>query len=448
MAGQGWRMLMDCLAAGRAISLPSLSSGCCQLSVRYTGAYATVRKQFNLSIGKFEGVSEALARIGALNYMVDATRVATASAVDNGEKPSVLSAVAKAYCTDTMRTVINDAMDVSGGAGISRGPQNVLAAAYSAVPIGITVEGANILTRTMIIFGQGAIRCHPFVQDEMAAVADDDLVRFDKAFFGHVNFVLCNVVRSFVRSVLPFLPARGARGSRATRLRLARITRWSAAFSVLADTAMATLGGDLKRKEILAGRFADALAWMYLGSATQQRFLREGERPADEPFARYVADEVDRRVATALAGVLDNLPLRPAAWLLRVVLFPLGVRKPGPRDRTALAVARSLLDESEVRLRHSAAVFTPPPHEPGLGFLEQARAKIVAAAGIDKRLREALRDGRLDHPQPGESLTSRAMSVGLIKGEEAVLWSDAQKARDKAVAVDDFSPDAYRRLRG
>ncbi|GJM20902.1 MAG: acyl-CoA dehydrogenase [Planctomycetota bacterium] len=448
MAGQGWRMLMDCLAAGRAISLPSLSSGCCQVAVRYSGAYALVRKQFNLSIGKFEGVGEALGRVGARNYMIDATRKLTSSSVDLGEKPSVLSAVAKAYCTNTMRDVINDAMDIAGGAGISRGPANVLAGAHMAVPIGITVEGANILTRTMIIFGQGAIRCHPFVQDEMAAVDDDDLVRFDKAFFGHVNFVLCNVVRAFTRGLLPFLPANSARGSRATRKELSRLSRWSAAFSVLADTAMATLGGDLKRKEMLAGRFADALAGMYLSSATLKRFLDEGERPDDLPFMQHACAEADQNIANALAGILDNLPLRPAAWLLRPLLFPLGARRKGASDRTALKVARSLLDESETRLRHSALVHTPPQDEPGLGFLEFARAKIVAAAGIDKRLREALKDGRLDEPREGESLTSRALSLGVIKGEEAMLWNDAQKARARAVAVDDYSQDAYRELRG
>lgn len=447
MAGQGWRMLMDCLAAGRAISLPSLSSGCSQLAVRYIGAYAGVRKQFNLAIGKFEGVAEALARVGAHNYMVDATRRLTAASVDAGEKPSVLSAIAKAWCTETMRDVITDAMDIAGGAGISRGPRNVLAPAHAAVPIGITVEGANILTRTMIVFGQGAIRCHPFVQDEMAAVADDDLPRFDRAFFGHINFVGVNVVRALLRGLLP-LPVRGVSAGRASKRRLARLSRWSAAFGVLADVAMGTLGGDLKRKEMLAGRLADALAWMYLASASEKRFIDEGEKRADDPFVQYISDEADARIANALAGVLDNLPLRPAAWLLRPLLFPLGARRRGPSDATSLAVARALIGTSDTRLAHSAGIYSPRPDEPGLGFLETALGRVQAAAGLEKRLRAAVKEGRID-PQPDEAaFAERAVKLGIFKPEEASTWRVAQAAREEAVAVDDFWPEAFLARRG
>ncbi|HTE05572.1 MAG TPA: acyl-CoA dehydrogenase, partial [Planctomycetota bacterium] len=328
MAGQGWRMLMDCLAAGRSISLPSLSSGCTQLVTRLTGAYASVRRQFGLPIGRFEGVEERLARIGGLTYLVSATRVLTAGAVDEGEKPAVLSAICKAWCTEAMRVVVNDGMDVLGGAGISRGPRNVLARAYQAAPIGITVEGANILTRSLIVFGQGAIRCHPFAHAEIEAVAARDVAAFDRAFFGHVGFVCCTTARALL------LGLRGRGGGPATagdggpaltaptRALLGRVERLSADFALCSDVAMMTLGGTLKRREMLSGRLADALAWMYLATASVHRFVAAGEPAEEADVARWAAEHALEQCQRALVGVLDNLPSRAAAGVLRALCFP------------------------------------------------------------------------------------------------------------------------------
>ena len=281
--GQGWQMLMSNLAAGRGISLPGLATGAAQLSSRVAGAYATVREQFDLPIGRFEGIEEPLARIAGHTYVMSGARVLTAGVVDAGEKPAVISAIMKAYLTEGMRIVVNAAMDIQAGAGISRGPRNVLAHAYMAVPIGITVEGANILTRSLIIFGQGAIRCHPFVRDEMAAVEDKDLVRFDRAFFAHMGFLVSNAFRSLGHALTGSAFARpGVAGPAGDYL--ARFTRMSVAFALVSDAAMATLGGQLKRKEKLSGRLADALAWLYLESTTVKKFWDDGKPEADMPL--------------------------------------------------------------------------------------------------------------------------------------------------------------------
>jgi acyl-CoA dehydrogenase len=446
MAGQGWRMLMDCLAAGRSISLPSQSCGASQLTVRYTGAYSTVREQFHLSVGRFEGVQEALTRIVGLNYTLNSVRTLIAAAVDAGEKPSVLSAVVKAYATESMRGVVTDGMDVAGGAGLSRGPANVLAPVFQASPIGITVEGANILTRTMIIFGQGAIRCHPFVQEELAGVADRDLVRFDKAFWGHVNFVACNVARAFARSfvILPMATEHG--GWEVGRL-LGRLSRMSSAFAVLADVAMATLGSDLKRKERLAGRFSDAVAWMFLASATAKRFVDEGRLEADRAVMRWSIEHALWKTQNALVEILDNLPMRPAAWLLRLLLFPLGTRAKPPSDRVATEVAVGVLARGEQRLRHTPDMFTPPEDEPGLGALEKHLRAILDATGPQARLRAARREGRIKSVAGNEGL-QKAVELGVLNEAEADLIRAARQARDAAIQVDAFSQEMFLNIRG
>src|SRR6201996_2799499 len=277
--GQGWRMLMECLAAGRSISLPALSVGAAQMATRISGAYATVREQFDTPIGRFEGIEEPLARIAGKTYLMTATRTLTCGALDAGEKPAVLSAIAKAYLTEGMREVIIDAMDIRAGAAIQRGPRNSLARSWDAVPIGITVEGANILTRSMIVYGQGAIRCHPYVQHEIAAIADKDLKRFDKALFGHVNLLMRNVTRA---KLLAWTGSRLAAAPRTedTARYYQHLSRFSAAFEVLSDVAMGTLGGSLKRREKISGRLADALAYMYLASASLKRYHDEGKTTA------------------------------------------------------------------------------------------------------------------------------------------------------------------------
>jgi acyl-CoA dehydrogenase len=445
MAGQGWRMLMETLAAGRAISLPAVSVGGAELCARVVSAYAMVREQFDTPIGRFEGVEEPLARIGGLAWTMNAARLLTAGAVDAGERPAVLSAVVKAWLTEGMRAVVNDAMDIRAGAAIMRGPRNILARAYQAAPIGITVEGANILTRSMIIYGQGAIRCHPYAQAEMRAAAAGDVAAFDRAFFGHIGFVLANAARAFVH---------GATGARLVRAPLAgpmaayfrRLSRYSAAFALVSDFAMATLGGQLKRREKLSGRLADAIAWLYLGSAALKRFADEGQPARDLPFARWACERAVFEIERALTGVLDNLPARPVAWLLRLLVFPLGARARGPDDALGSAVAGRMLDDPGARDALTADIFVPPSDEPGLGRLEAALVHARAALAVEAKIRAAVRAGRIDRA-PGDELADRALAAGVIGPEERQQLHLADAAREEVIAVDAFDPEVFAALR-
>ncbi len=438
MAGKGWGMLMSCLAAGRGISLPALSSGAAQLAARVAGAYATVREQFDVPIGRFEGIEEPLARIGGLAYILNSARTLTAGAVDAGEKPAVISAIVKAYSTEGMRQAVNAAMDIQAGAGISRGPRNTLAGAYAALPIGITVEGANILTRSLIIYGQGAIRCHPFVREEMDAVATRDLPRFDRAFFGHVGFVCANAWRAWWLGLTNGGPARPRLPGDAAAV-MGRFSRLSAAFALTSDIAMALLGGSLKRREKLSGRLADALAWMYLGSAAVKRHCDGGQPKEERALFRWSTRHALFQAEQALLGVLDNLPSRPAAWLLRPILFPMGPRNRAPSDALGSEVARALLDDREERARLTGDVYIPRATEPGLGRLEATLDKVVAAAPAEAKIRAALRARRLPRG-PEATLVDRARESGLISDEERRLILEAREARNEVIQVDSFDP--------
>ena len=443
-AGQGWRMLMESLAAGRSISLPALSVGAAQLATRVVGAYATIREQFDTPIGRFEGIEEPLARIGGMTYLMDAARTLTAGAVDAGEKPSVVSAIAKAYLTEGMRSVLTDAMDIRAGAAICRGPRNILARAYIAAPIGITVEGANILTRSMIIYGQGAIRCHPFVQEEMRSVADGDLARFDRAFFGHVGFVFKNVARAFVLGLTGGRLARPTGGIAGAYL--GRLSRMSAAFTLVSDAAMGILGSRLKRKEKISGRLADALAWLYLGSAAVKRYCDEGRSSRDEPFVRWACDKALYEIEEALAGILDNFPNRLVAAALRVAIFPIGRRFRPPSDRLGSQVARSLLEDREGRLALTRDIFVPPPDEEGLGKMEAALGKAARALAIEAEIRDAVRDGRIDRA-PGDDLVEIALAAGVISDDDREAIRAADEARAEVIRVDAFEAEEFLGMR-
>jgi acyl-CoA dehydrogenase len=442
--GQGWRMLMESLAAGRSISLPALSVGAAQMATRICGAYATVREQFDTPIGRFEGIEEPLARIAGKTYMMTATRTLTCGALDAGEKPAVLSAIAKAYLTEGMREVVTDAMDIRAGAAIQRGPRNSLARMWDAVPIGITVEGANILTRSMIIYGQGAIRCHPFVQHEITAIADKDLKKFDKAIFGHVNLLVRNATRA---KLLAWTGSRLAAAPRAedTARYYQHLSRFSAAFELLSDVAMGTLGGSLKRREKISGRLADALAYMYLASAALKRYHDGGKTTANYNLVRWCTEHCLYRIQEALLGVIESLPARPAAFLLSWAIFPLGARFRPPSDRLGARVARDILEDREARINLTEDIFVPPPTEVGLGALEAALDKAVRAIPIETKLRDAVRAGALDRA-PGHMLDDLGLAAGVITAEEYQRLQEADAARNEVVAVDAFDPQTFRTL--
>ena len=358
-----------------------------------------VREQFGLPIASFEGVRERLARIAGHAYFMNAARRLAFGAVDAGEKPSVISAIVKAYLTEGSRLCINDAMDIHAGSAICRGPGNILARPYFAIPVGITVEGANILTRSLIVFGQGAIRCHPYVHDEMSAIANRDLKTFDAAFFGHIRHLAKNVLRTVVLSVSGGRLAASPRsGSEARHYR--DISRYSAAFALISDIALATLGGALKRKEYLSGRLADAFAWMFLATAALKHFDDHGRPDNQRALLDWTCTHALLQVEIALLGVLANLPNRPVAWIARLIMFPYGATRKSLSDDQIDAVAELVTTNMEFRDILTGDIFVPGPDDPGLGALEHAFGGIRAAAPARAKLDKARRDGKLTKDTP------------------------------------------------
>ncbi len=439
--GQGWRMLVECLAEGRGVSLPALSVGAGKTASRFTGAYAAVRKQFGTRIGDFEGVQESLARIAGLTYQMDAARELTLAALGLGERPSVVSAIVKYHLTEKYRQVINDAMDVQGGSGICLGPSNLIGRAYQAIPIAITVEGANILTRSMIIFGQGAIRCHPWVLREFAAAQDPvperALQAFDRALFGHIGFIFRNLARSLflglTRGRLALAPVKGP-----SRRYFQRMAWMSAAFAVCADAAMITLGGALKRKERLSARLGDVLSELYLMSAVLKRFEDDGRPEADLPLLRWACDRSLYCMQESLSLLLANLPSRPLAWVLRLFVFPSGRPYTEISDRLSASAARLLLRPSEARDRLTRGIYAPLDETTRQGQLEAGFVLSSEVAPIEKTLRQARRAGVIDG-QTRVELAHSACQAGLISAEERDAVARMDALRSGIVAVDSFA---------
>ena len=450
MLGKGWRMLMECLAAGRAISLPSSNTGMAKLAVRTTGGYARVRTQFKTPIAKFEGIEEPLTRMAGNLYCMDAVRMVIAGAVDRGEKPAVLSAVAKYHITERARRVINDAMDIAGGKGICMGPSNFLGAAYMQMPVSITVEGANILTRSLIIFGQGAIRAHPYVLKEIEATRESDPARaldaFDAALCGHVRFVLANFARSFVAGITgSHYLAVPANVAPETRRYYQQITRFSSTLAFLADVSMGTIGAALKRKEKLSARLGDILSLLYLCSATLKRFEMEGRQAADAPLMHWAIWDAMYQVQTAIEGVISNFPNRIVSAIAQWVLFPLGRPYSIPSDRLGHEVAALAVTPSAARDRLTAGMFIARSDDDPVAQIERALAATMAVEPIEARIRAALKE-RSFEPQspPGggpDELIEAATTAGVISGEELALILRQRALVAAVVRVDDFAQD-------
>ena len=449
MLGRGWRMLMECLAAGRGISLPSSNTGMAKLAVRATGGYARIRRQFRTAIGRFEGIEEPLARMGGNVYLMDATRQLTARAVDLGEKPAVLSGIAKLHLTERNREVINDAMDVAGGKGICMGPSNFLGAAYMQMPVSITVEGANILTRSLIVFGQGAIRCHPFVLTEMKAAqqaGEEALAAFDDALVGHVRFAIRNLARAFVMGLTGshFVRVPSDVDPDTTRY-YQQLTRFSAALAFLADVSMGVLGGELKRKEKLSARLGDILSCLYLCSATLKRYEDEGRQTADAPLMHWAIWDAMFRAQNAFEGVLSNFPNAALAALLRVIVFPLGRPYVVPSDALGHDVAKLLIAPSPTRDRLTAGMFIPDEVDDPVRQIELALDAAIAAEPIEAKLRDAVRARRLSPPDEpivdAGAFERQAVEAGVITADEARLLAKHRDLVAKVIRVDDFAAD-------
>jgi acyl-CoA dehydrogenase len=439
-AGQGWRMLVECLSVGRAITLPSTASGGAKMGAIATGAYARIRKQFGLSIGRFEGVEEALARIAGKAYAISALAQATASAVDRGEKPAVPSAIAKYHCTEMGRDVVIDAMDVHGGKGIILGPRNYLGRAWQATPISITVEGANIMTRSLMIFGQGAILCHPWVLKEMkAAMLPDEAERldeFDRNLFGHIGFAISNAVRSLWFG----LTAAGigkAPGDGYTRRYYRKLNRYSAVLALCADTSMLLLGGKLKFKESLSGRLGDVLSHLYITSAMLKRYEDDGRPVGDRPLLAWAFHDSVHRMETSLSSALRNFPVRPVGWLLWLLVFPLGRRAQAPSDRLGHKAASLLMSPSDARDRLAEGVFTTPCANNPAGRVNSYLAKVILAEPVERKFMKALKHSDIEALDFGAQL-DEGVREGWITADERTQLEELREMTLDAITVDDF----------
>ncbi|MCC8944753.1 acyl-CoA dehydrogenase [Bradyrhizobium sp. Arg62] len=431
--GQGWKMLMTALAAGRGISLPSLSAAGAAYAARTTGAYARVREQFSISISKFEGIEEPLARIAGTAYLLDAARRLTCAALNEGHHPAVISGIMKLHATERMRIAIDDAMDIHGGKAVIDGPQNYLGGLYRSVPVGITVEGANILTRNLIVFGQGAIRAHPYLLLEMNALGETDrdkgLTAFDTAFWKHVGHSFATMFRAWGRSWSfgMFAPAPDA--GEATEF-YRQLSRYSSAFALCADMALLTLGGALKRKEMLSARFGDILSELYLLSAALKRWQDEGRQKADLPALEWCMESGFKTIENRFAEIFANLPNRPMAWLLKFLIQPFGARVTGPTDRVVQQCAQLVLSPSAARDR-----LTPDlafvEDDGGIARLEKAFRLVTEAEDAAKQLRAArLHDWK------------EAVKKGVITEADGEKLAAAHEAVAKVIEVDDFAPEA------
>ncbi len=441
MAGQGWRMLVECLSVGRGITLPSNSAGGIKTTALATGAYARIRRQFKLAIGKLEGIEEPMARIGGNAYLMDAVASLTTTGIDLGEKPSVISAIVKYHLTDRMQKSIIDAMDIHGGKGVCLGPNNYLGRGYQAAPIAITVEGANILTRSMIIYGQGAIRCHPYVLAEMESAFDPDankgLNDFDAAIFGHMGFAASNFVRSF------WLGLTSSRFSNApysdkTKRYYQHMNRFSANLALLSDLAMATLGGNLKRKERISARLGDLLSQLYLTSATLKRYHDDGRKTEDLPLVQWAVEDSLHKLQTSLDELLDNFPMG-LGRVLRLVIFPFGRPLSRPSDALDGKVAAIMQTPCASRDRLGNGQYFEAHENNPIGVQEETFKDLLAAEPLFDKVCKAA-NKRLPFMWL-DKVAAEGKALGVLSEDEVALLEKAEIGRMKSINVDDFSAE-------
>ncbi len=443
MAGEGWKMLVECLSVGRGISLPSNATGFVRMAVASTGAYARIRKQFGLAIARFEGVEEALARIGGHAYAIAALSRASAAAVDRGEKPAVPSAIAKYHATELGREVVKDAMDVHGGKAVQLGPSNYMGRNWQGAPITITVEGANIMTRSLMIFGQGAIRCHPWVLKEMHAARNPDrgagLREFDRALFGHLGFGISNATRSFVLG-LAFGKLGIAPGDAYTRRYYRKLDRYAAVLALVADTAMGVLGGRLKFKEKLSARLGDVLSYLYIASAMLKRYEDEGRPEVERPLLAWAFHQSIWNIQMAIDGVIRNFPVRPVAWLLRFLVFPFGRREVPPSDRLGRRVAALITSPNAARDALLRGIYLTPAANNPVGRMCALLPEVVAAEPVERKFLKALKGGAIKSHDYFEQLRE-AQAAGAISETERAQLEHLRRATAEFINVDDFDPE-------
>lgn len=447
MIGQGWRMLMECLSAGRAISLPSSSTAGIKMMLRTTSAYARIRKQFGLSVGRMEGVEDRIARLVEQAYTVEAARAITSAMVSAGEKPAVISALMKYQTTERMRQAVADAMDVHAGKAVCDGPSNYLFGAYQMIPVGITVEGANILTRSLITFAQGALRSHPYLYAEVEAAQNPDkkqgFADFEKAFLGHISFAFSNVFGALFHNVTGgrFAPIPRAVGNTAGLYR--QLSRGSRNFSLVADLCVALLGGGLKSKQKITGRMADALSELYMLSCILKRFEDDGRPNVDRDIVEMCARNALFRYEQALRDAMDNFPVTPARWLMKGLVFPFGMAYRPAADTLGKAAVRKVLEPGAVRDRLTRDIYVSHDVNDPTGLLEVALPKVIAAEEAEKKLERAVKKGIVARFH-GNDWFTQAVDANVITAAEAEQLREVESLMQRVIAVDDFDPAELR----
>jgi acyl-CoA dehydrogenase len=447
MVGQGWRMLMECLAAGRSISLPSSAAAGAKSLLRNTSAYARIRKQFDFPIGRMEGLQEPLARMVEIAYVNEAARGVTASMVSRGEKPSVISAIMKYQTTERLRRSLNDAMDLHGGRGVCDGPSNYLQSAYQTMPVGITVEGANILTRSLITFAQGALRSHPYLYREIQAVQDADeergLQAFDRAFTSHVSFSLSNLFGAFFHNITFGAFGQVPDKAYGTAEWYRQLWRASRNFAFVADLTVAVLGGGLKTRQKLTGRLGVALSELYLLSCVLKRYEDDGKPANDRHIVRLCAENALFQFQEAMRGTVDNFPSLPVRWLMRIVVFPFGAHYRRAPDWLGHKVVDLVLAPGEVRDRLTRFIFVSQDPNDATGLLEVTFAKAVAAEAAEKKLDRAVRAGVVRRVH-GNDWIGEAVGKGVLTEAEAGHLRELEALTARVIAVDHFDPAEVR----
>ncbi len=446
MLGKGWMMLMNCLSVGRSISLPAVGTGAAKYTSLVTGQYARIREQFNVPLAAFEGIQESLARIAGNAWLMDSARILTAKAVDLGEKPSVLSAILKYHLTERGRECIQHAMDVHGGKGIIMGPNNYLGRNWQGAPIFITVEGANILSRNLMIFGQGAIRCHPFVLKEMALAGREDhdqaLKEFDALVLRHISFAMGNAASTLILG-LGLGHFEKAPGDALSQGYFRALNRQAAAFALLADLCMMLLGGSLKRRERLSARLGDVLSHLYLSSAALKHYYDQASPDHLQPLLRWAMEENLGQSEKALDRLLDNFPNRFLGCALRLLVFPFGRRHTGPSDEldaeVAALIGRAQGDPALEALL--SGCYRPENAEDPVGALHHASQQLAASEPLQHTLHQALKSGQVV-PAPGQSPIDAALQAGVLQASEALTLHAAERARRRVIDVDAFDKDA------
>lgn len=443
-AGHGWRMLMESLGAGRGISLPSQLCGASKMTARVVSSHAVIRKQFGCSISKFEGVKESLARIAAKTYMIDAMRVYTLGALDSGIKPPIITAIGKYHATERGRDIINDIMDIMGGAGLSLGPRNLVAPLYMTNPIGITVEGANILTRTLMIFGQGAMRAHPYAFQEINALENNNVKDFDKAFWSHIGHVFCNLCRSIGLSLSRGFLSK-PHGDHHTKRYFRKLSWTSASFALMTDVVMALFGGTLKKREMLTGRFADILSHMYIATAVLRRYEAEGRRKEDLPFMHYSVKHCLNQIQKAFDGIFCNIDVKGISWLFKIPLrIWSDVNTVGENisDTLVHKTSEAFLTDGPARNNLTNGIYLPSDKTQHIAFLEHAFQVISRSENSERKIRDAIRKKQLPKNKI-RFVIDEALSKNIISQTEYDELKESAELRLEAIQVDCFTQEEY-----